>query len=116
MNKAIIPVVPVETYDREMFIQAIEDRDPFVWWLMDIWSLFQGKNEDYQETWMQYRPTSHTDVMLGKIHRIIQFEQKGSLNNEGAMDSLKDLVVYAYFRAAYILAKVDGNKPLIKAA
>jgi len=63
------------------------------------WELLRRKNHDYDEAWRQMRVSSMTDLILMKILRIKQIEDKQgqTLVSEGVEANYQDILNYAVF-------------------
>jgi len=82
----------VELYDRQ---------------LQSARSLMEDKNHDYDEAWRNMRVSSYTDIILMKLKRIKQIEDKEgeTLVSEGVDANYRDIINYALFA----LIKLDEN-------
>ncbi|HMQ47674.1 MAG TPA: DUF1599 domain-containing protein [Saprospiraceae bacterium] len=62
-------------------------------------ALMEAKNHDYGEIWRQMRVSSMTDLILMKLHRIKQIEDKqgATLISEGVEANYQDIINYAVF-------------------
>jgi hypothetical protein len=62
-------------------------------------NLMLNKNHDYDEAWRNMRVSSLTDIILMKIHRIKQIEDKDgeTLASEGVDANYRDIINYALF-------------------
>jgi hypothetical protein len=69
--------------------------------------LMYNKNHDYDEAWRNMRISSFTDIILMKIKRIKQIEDKGgeTLASEGVDANYRDIINYALFA----LIKLEEN-------
>ena len=61
--------------------------------------LMQAKNHDYDEAWRSMRVSSYTDLILAKLFRIKEMENKQgkTLVSEGIDSNYSDIVNYALF-------------------
>ncbi|MCL1937556.1 MAG: DUF1599 domain-containing protein [Candidatus Azobacteroides sp.] len=61
--------------------------------------LMYNKNHDYDEAWRSMRISSYTDMILTKIYRTKQIEEKGgkTLVSEGIGANYMDMINYALF-------------------
>lgn len=73
--------------------------------------LLQAKNHDYGEAWRLMRLSSLTDMILQKIHRIKQIEDRAgkTLVSEGLEANYRDMINYAVF--ALIRMREGRNTP-----
>ncbi len=71
--------------------------------------LLQAKNSDYGEAWRNMRISSYTDLILMKIKRTKQIENKNGLTlaSEGVEANYLDIINYAVF--ALIKLKFESN-------
>jgi len=62
-------------------------------------SLMEDKNHDYDEAWRNMRVSSYTDIILMKLKRIKQIEDKEgeTLVSEGVDANYRDIINYALF-------------------
>jgi hypothetical protein len=62
-------------------------------------SLMEDKNHDYDEAWRNMRVSSYTDIILMKLRRIKQIEDKEgeTLVSEGVDANYRDIINYALF-------------------
>lgn len=62
-------------------------------------SLMENKNHDYDEAWRNMRVSSYTDIILMKLMRIRQIEDKAgeTLVSEGVDANYRDIINYALF-------------------
>ncbi len=72
--------------------------------------LMEDKNHDYDEAWRNMRISSITDIILMKLIRIKQIEDRNSetLNSEGVDANYRDIINYALF--ALIKLEEEKNK------
>lgn len=70
-------------------------------------SLMEDKNHDYDEAWRNMRVSSLTDIILMKLMRIKQIEDRegGTFISEGVDANYRDIINYALFA----LIKIDEN-------
>jgi hypothetical protein len=70
-------------------------------------ALMEDKNHDYDEAWRNMRVSSYTDIILMKLMRIKQIEDKEgeTLVSEGVDANYRDIINYALFA----LIKLDEN-------
>jgi len=70
--------------------------------------LMQNKNHDYDEAWRNMRVSSYTDIILMKLKRIKQIEDKvgETLVSEGVDANYRDIINYALFA----LIKIDKTE------
>jgi hypothetical protein len=70
--------------------------------------LMEDKNHDYDEAWRNMRVSSYTDIILMKLKRIKQIEDKegAMLVSEGVDANYRDIINYALF-ALIKLGTVD---------
>lgn len=70
-------------------------------------ALMEDKNHDYDEAWRNMRVSSYTDIILMKLKRIKQIEDKEgeTLVSEGVDANYRDIINYALFA----LIKLEGN-------
>jgi hypothetical protein len=68
--------------------------------------LMENKNHDYDEAWRNMRVNSYTDIILMKLMRIKQIEDKegDTLVSEGVDANYRDIINYALFA----LIKLDS--------
>jgi len=61
--------------------------------------LMENKNHDYDEAWRNMRVSSYTDIILMKLKRIKQIEDKEgeTLVSEGVDANYRDIINYALF-------------------
>jgi hypothetical protein len=61
--------------------------------------LMENKNHDYDEAWRNMRVSSYTDIILMKLMRIKQIEDKEgtTLVSEGVDANYRDIINYALF-------------------
>jgi hypothetical protein len=61
--------------------------------------LMEDKNHDYDEAWRNMRISSYTDIILMKLMRIKQIEDKDgeTLVSEGVDANYRDIINYALF-------------------
>ena len=61
--------------------------------------LMQKKNHDYGEAWRDMRVSSYTDIILTKLERIKEIEDKNGLTiaSEGIDSNLMDIINYSVF-------------------
>jgi hypothetical protein len=71
-------------------------------------ALMEDKNHDYDEAWRNMRVSSYTDIILMKLKRIKQIEDKEgeTLVSEGVDANYRDIINYALF-ALIKLGTVD---------
>jgi hypothetical protein len=71
-------------------------------------NLMEDKNHDYDEAWRNMRVSSLTDIILMKLRRIKQIEDReGEVHvSEGVDANYRDIINYALFA----LIKIDENK------
>ena len=64
-------------------------------------SLMQKKNHDYGEAWRDMRVSSYTDIILTKLERIKEIEDKNGQTtvSEGIDSNYMDIINYAVFGA-----------------
>ncbi|MCU0370112.1 MAG: DUF1599 domain-containing protein [Bacteroidales bacterium] len=69
--------------------------------------LMENKNHDYDEAWRNMRVSSYTDIILMKLMRIKQIEDREgeTLVSEGVDANYRDIINYALFA----LIKIDEN-------
>lgn len=74
----------IELYDRHIFSAR---------------NLMFDKNHDYDEAWRDMRISSYTDIILMKIRRIKQIEDKAGMTfvSEGVDANYRDIINYALF-------------------
>ncbi|MBQ3805127.1 MAG: DUF1599 domain-containing protein [Prevotella sp.] len=62
-------------------------------------SLMQKKNHDYGEAWRDMRVSSYTDIILTKLERIKEIEDKNGLTtvSEGIDSNYMDIINYSVF-------------------
>lgn len=65
----------------------------------EVFRLMEAKNHDYDEVWRSMRVSSMTDLILMKIIRIKEIEDRetGSLVSEGVEANYMDIMNYAIF-------------------
>jgi len=70
--------------------------------------LMENKNHDYDEAWRNMRISSYTDIILMKLKRIKQIEDRAGevFVSEGVDANYRDIINYALFA----LIKLDENK------
>ena len=70
--------------------------------------LMENKNHDYDEAWRNMRVSSYTDIILMKLMRIKQIEDKEgeTLVSEGVDANYRDIINYALFA----LIKLEETK------
>jgi hypothetical protein len=70
--------------------------------------LMENKNHDYDEAWRNMRVSSYTDIILMKLMRIKQIEDKEgeTLVSEGVDANYRDIINYALFA----LIKLDEKE------
>jgi hypothetical protein len=70
--------------------------------------LMEDKNHDYDEAWRNMRVSSYTDIILMKLMRIKQIEDKEgeTLVSEGVDANYRDIINYALFA----LIKMEENE------
>ena len=70
--------------------------------------LMENKNHDYDEAWRNMRVSSYTDIILMKLMRIKQIEDKEgeTLVSEGVDANYRDIINYALFA----LIKLEDTK------
>lgn len=70
-------------------------------------SLMQDKNHDYDEAWRNMRVSSLTDIILMKLMRIKQIEDRAgeTFVSEGSDANYRDIINYALFA----LIKIDES-------
>lgn len=75
----------------------------------EVYELMLAKNHDYDEVWRSMRISSMTDLILMKIIRIKEIEDKGGATkvSEGIDANFMDIMNYAIF--ALILIKQTNN-------
>lgn len=73
------------------------------------YSLMADKNHDYDEAWRHMRISSITDIILMKVYRTKEIEDKGgvTLVSEGVEANYLDMINYAVF--ALILSRGDSH-------
>jgi hypothetical protein len=61
--------------------------------------LMQKKNHDYGEAWRDMRVSSYTDIILTKLERIKEIEDKNGLTiaSEGIDSNIMDIINYSVF-------------------
>ena len=71
-------------------------------------SLMENKNHDYDEAWRNMRISSYTDIILMKLQRIKQIEDRAGevFVSEGVDANYRDIINYALFA----LIKLEENK------
>ncbi len=86
--------------------KVIEEYDHFAG---QVYQLMLDKNHDYDEIWRAMRISSMTDLIIMKIVRIKEIEDKGgkTLVSEGTDANYMDIMNYAIF--ALILIKESQN-------
>ncbi len=69
--------------------------------------LMEDKNHDYDEAWRNMRTSSFTDIILMKLKRIKQIEDRAGETSvsEGADANYRDIINYALFA----LIKIEEN-------
>lgn len=69
-------------------------------------SLMENKNHDYDEAWRNMRVSSLDDIILMKLNRIKEIEDKGGITlvSEGLDANYQDIINYAIF-ALILLAE-----------
>ncbi len=62
-------------------------------------ALMENKNHDYDEAWRNMRVSSYTDIILMKLKRIKQIEDRAgeTFVSEGADANYRDIINYALF-------------------
>jgi hypothetical protein len=62
-------------------------------------SLMQKKNHDYGEAWRDMRVSSYTDIILTKLERIKEIEDKNGVTiaSEGIDSNIMDIINYSVF-------------------
>jgi hypothetical protein len=92
-NHDLDPKVALDLYDKHL--QSARD-------------LMEDKNHDYDEAWRNMRVSSYTDIILMKLKRIKQIEDKQgeTLVSEGVDANYRDIINYALFA----LIKLDEKK------
>jgi hypothetical protein len=65
----------------------------------DAFDLLQNKNHDYDEAWRDMRVSSMTDIILMKLLRVKQIEDKDgkTLVSEGIKANYQDMINYSVF-------------------
>jgi hypothetical protein len=65
----------------------------------ETYELLQNKNHDYQEAWRDMRVSSMTDIILMKLLRVKQIEDKSgkTLVSEGVKANYQDMINYSVF-------------------
>jgi hypothetical protein len=73
--------------------------------------LMEDKNHDYDEAWRNMRVSSYTDIILMKLKRIKQIEDKEgeTLVSEGIDANYRDIINYALFA----LIKLEEKNSLL---
>ncbi|MBQ1797059.1 MAG: DUF1599 domain-containing protein, partial [Prevotella sp.] len=69
--------------------------------------LMRKKNHDYGEAWRDMRVSSYTDIILTKLERIKEIEDKNGLTivSEGIDSNIMDIINYSTF--AVIKLKIE---------
>ncbi len=109
VNYSVMALIQLET-EYEMGQELPEDRAVELYdrHLRSARDLMNDKNHDYDEAWRNMRVSSYTDIILMKLKRIKQIEdrQGETFVSEGVDANYRDIINYALFA----LIKLDENK------
>src|SRR5690606_2096405 len=75
-------------------------------------ALMENKNHDYGEAWRDMRVSSLTDLILQKLFRVKEMENKqgNTLVSEGVDANYRDIVNYAVFALIHLGEGSRGGK------
>lgn len=100
VNYGVMAVIQLRAKeDDEIELSADEAEKRYNETIAEIKALMEKKNHDYGEAWRGMRVSSFTDMILVRILRIKQIENKAgqTLVSEGVESNYMDLVNYAIF-------------------
>ena len=109
VNYSVIALIQLEMGDSQVLdltgkeAEAFYDRH-----IRSANELMLNKNHDYDEAWRNMRVSSYTDIILMKLMRIKQIEDKNgeTLVSEGVDANYMDIINYALFA----LIKLDESE------
>jgi hypothetical protein len=100
VNYSVIALIQLELgSDNELDMPAEEVVRLYDKHLYNARDLMENKNHDYDEAWRNMRVSSYTDIILMKLMRIKQIEDKEgeTLVSEGVDANYRDIINYALF-------------------
>lgn len=100
VNYSVIALIQLELgSENELEMPAEEAVRLYDKHLYSARDLMENKNHDYDEAWRNMRVSSYTDIILMKLMRIKQIEDKEgeTLVSEGVDANYRDIINYALF-------------------
>ena len=100
VNYGIIGLIQLELgYADEVTITNEDALKLYDKWMTTTKKLMYAKNHDYDEAWRSMRISSYTDLILTKIYRSKEIENKEgkTLASEGVDANYMDMINYALF-------------------
>ena len=100
INYGLIALMQLELAGDERMEISFEELEPlYDKWVEATRSLLEQKNHDYGEAWREMRVSSMTDIILMKLLRVKQIEdrQGSTLVSEGIAANYQDMINYAVF-------------------
>jgi hypothetical protein len=109
VNYSVIALIQLELEESEaMEIDDLMAEKLYDKHIRSARELMEDKNHDYDEAWRNMRVSSYTDIILMKLMRIKQIEDKEgeTLVSEGVDANYRDIINYALFA----LIKMEENE------
>jgi hypothetical protein len=100
VNYSVIALIQLELGDStDLEISSKDAENLYDKHLLSARELMENKNHDYDEAWRNMRVSSYTDIILMKLMRIKQIEDKEgeTLVSEGVDANYRDIINYALF-------------------
>ncbi len=108
VNYSVIALIQLELGDSQVLeLAGQEAENLYDRHIRSARELMENKNHDYDEAWRNMRVSSYTDIILMKLMRIKQIEDKegSTLVSEGVDANYRDIINYALFA----LIKLEEN-------
>jgi len=100
INYCLIALMQVELLgDQRLELPYAELEPLYDKWVAETRGLLENKNHDYDEAWRDMRVSSMTDIILMKLYRVKQIEDRDgkTLVSEGIVPNYQDIINYAVF-------------------
>jgi hypothetical protein len=100
INYCLIALMQVELLDDQRLELPYGELEPlYDKWVAETRGLLENKNHDYGEAWRDMRVSSMTDIILMKLYRVKQIEDRDgkTLVSEGIVPNYQDIINYAVF-------------------
>jgi hypothetical protein len=100
VNYSVMALIQLELgVNSELELDEMRAMELYKRHLCSARDLMENKNHDYDEAWRNMRVSSYTDIILMKLKRIKQIEDKEgeTLVSEGVDANYRDIINYALF-------------------